>query len=53
MKRLFCLAAIAILACPFAGCETNKKDQREIRIETPRSSTVIKTEVEKKEKDPE
>jgi hypothetical protein len=50
MKRLFCLVAIAAIACPLAGCE-EQKDTREIKIETPRSSTTIKTEIEKKDKD--
>lgn len=52
MKRLFCLSVVLVLPLSFTGCE-EQKDTREIKIETPRSSTTIKTEVERKDKDPE
>lgn len=52
MKRFLCLTVALALPLAFTGCE-EKKDTREIKIETPRSSTTIKTEIEKKDKDPE
>lgn len=52
MNRLLAFGALALVTCAFTGCEDKPDTKREIKIETPRSSTTIKTEIEKKDSEP-